>query len=120
MLHHSGGSSRQTQRVHDLVARVLALMLHCRKRSSYGHAMIIDPWGEVVLITVTNSRICMQVLTTLDGEAVGIRVAEVDRQHLSSIREKMPISRHERNDLYGVPPSVTIQGPKPQPGGPKP
>ncbi|MEQ8407274.1 MAG: carbon-nitrogen hydrolase family protein [Gammaproteobacteria bacterium] len=50
---------------------------HNPKRETWGHSMIIDPWGTV-LAEVTES-----------GE--GIAVAEIDLPNLRAIRERMPI-----------------------------
>jgi predicted amidohydrolase len=62
---------------------------HNEKRESYGHAMIIDPWGTVVA-------------QCRDGE--GIAVCDIDRAFLESIRARVPVWQHRRPDLYGGPP----------------
>ncbi|KAL4458854.1 hypothetical protein ABPG75_013719 [Micractinium tetrahymenae] len=54
---------------------------HNEKRESYGHSLIIDPWGEVV------ARLD-------DPLAVGIAVAEIDLQKLAGIRQRMPVAEH--------------------------
>lgn len=54
---------------------------HNEKRESYGHSLIIDPWGEVV------GRLD-------DPLATGIAVAEVDLQRLAGIRQRMPVAEH--------------------------
>ncbi|MBL4821289.1 MAG: carbon-nitrogen hydrolase family protein [Gammaproteobacteria bacterium] len=55
--------------------------VHNEKRETYGHSMIIDPWG-----------------TVLDSVPVGegVAVAEVDRDFLARIRRNMPIDTHRR------------------------
>ena len=54
---------------------------HNEKRESYGHSLIIDPWGRVI--------------GTLDDPlATGIAVAEIDMQQLAGVRERMPIRAH--------------------------
>ncbi|CAL8462335.1 g1868 [Coccomyxa elongata] len=56
---------------------------HNEKRESYGHSLIIDPWGKVI--------------AQLDDPlATGIAVAEIDLQYAASVREKMPIKEHRR------------------------
>jgi predicted amidohydrolase len=50
-------------------------------RQSWGHAMIIDPWGHVV---------------ALAADGPGIAVAEVDRGRLRSVREHLPALAHRR------------------------
>ena len=60
---------------------------HDQKRTSYGHSMIISPWGEV--------------LAELGGEPEEqprIVVAEIDLNKVAKIREEMPLSR--RTDVY--------------------
>lgn len=54
--------------------------VHNAKRETWGHSMIIDPWG-VVLAEVTEP-----------GE--GIAVAELDRERLAEVRQRMPIAEH--------------------------
>ena len=61
---------------------------HNEKRESYGHAMIVDPWGTVVA-------------QCRDGE--GIAVADIDRAFLQGIRARVPVWQHRRPDLYGGP-----------------
>ncbi|DBB07330.1 hypothetical protein WJX82_006221 [Trebouxia sp. C0006] len=68
---------------------------HNEKRESYGHSIIIDPWGEVV--------------GKLDDPlAIGIATAEIDLEHLKTIRTRMPIIDHRQlgRDCMGLPPAV--------------
>lgn len=52
---------------------------HSPTRETWGHSMIIDPWGTV--------------LDSIDtGE--GIAIAEIDSGQLNDIRQRMPISQH--------------------------
>lgn len=50
---------------------------HNEKRSSYGHSLIVDPWGTVVC--------------DLENKEKGVGVAEIDRALLQSVRKKMPM-----------------------------
>ena len=59
---------------------------HNEKRSSYGHSLIVDPWGTVIA----------QV-----GEGVGVATAPIDLDYLASVRRNMPVQQHRRPDLYG-------------------
>ncbi|KAF9961605.1 Nitrilase [Mortierella alpina] len=59
---------------------------HSSKRTSYGHAMIVDPWGRVV--------------GECDGENEGIAVVSVDLQTLQRIRMEMPVMNHRRYDVF--------------------
>ncbi|KAL8693377.1 MAG: hypothetical protein Q9218_001769 [Villophora microphyllina] len=59
---------------------------HNEKRSSYGHSMIVSPWGDI--------------LAELGGEKEEpeIAVANVDLSQLEKIRKEMPLRR--RTDVY--------------------
>jgi deaminated glutathione amidase len=54
---------------------------HNDKRDTYGHAMIIDPWGTVVA-------------QCSDGS--GVAVAPIDSAFVSSVRARMPVRAHRR------------------------
>lgn len=60
---------------------------HSEKRQSYGHAIIIDPWGEV--------------LAKLEDpeNGVGIATAEIDLDRLEDVRTRIPVETHRRPDL---------------------
>ncbi|XP_015176076.1 PREDICTED: nitrilase and fragile histidine triad fusion protein NitFhit [Polistes dominula] len=58
---------------------------HNKKRTSWGHSMIIDPWGTVLAQC---------------AEKVGIAIAEIDLDLLAKIRKNMPCEQHRRTDLY--------------------
>jgi len=63
---------------------------HNDKRASYGHAMVVDPWGAVVA-------------RCADPDSEGIAVAEVDAAWLATVRERMPVATHRRTDVYDKP-----------------
>ena len=48
-------------------------------RESYGHAMIVDPWGHVVA-------------TASDGP--GLALAEIDLDRVARIRNAIPVGEH--------------------------
>lgn len=50
-------------------------------RATYGHSLVIDPWGEVLLDM---------------GEAPGVGFAEIDLQTLHDVRARIPALRHRR------------------------
>ncbi len=50
-------------------------------RESFGHAMIVDPWGHVLAMAA-------------DGP--GIAVAELDRDRVARVRRGMPVAAHRR------------------------
>lgn len=55
--------------------------VHNERRETYGHSMIIDPWGRI-----------LDVLER--GE--GIVVADIDKEALAAIRQRMPVFEHRR------------------------
>ena len=59
---------------------------HHPKRSTYGNAMVVDPWGTVVARCHDTIDIC---------------VAEIDLTLLHKRRSEMPVFKHKRHDLYG-------------------
>lgn len=56
------------------------------RRTSYGHTMVVDPWGCVIAQ-------CQ--------EGPGLCYAEIDLGYLRRIRQEMPVCTHRRADLYG-------------------
>jgi len=60
---------------------------HNAKRSSYGHSMIVDPWGRVVAQC---------------SEGEGVAAAPIDLDYLARVRQDMPVAAHRRHDLYGL------------------
>ena len=50
-------------------------------RTTYGHSLVIDPWGEVLLDM---------------GKAPGVGFAEIDLARLHDIRARIPALRHRR------------------------
>ncbi|NWX17453.1 NIT1 amidase, partial [Aegotheles bennettii] len=57
------------------------------RRTSYGHAMVVDPWGAVV----AQCR-----------EGPGLCYAEIDLEYLHRVRREIPVLSHRRPDLYGT------------------
>ncbi|XP_071970650.1 deaminated glutathione amidase isoform X2 [Engystomops pustulosus] len=58
---------------------------HNTRRTSYGHAMIVDPWGAVIAQCT---------------EGTGVCYAEVNLPYLQRVRREMPVQGHRRPDLY--------------------
>ena len=54
---------------------------HADGRATYGHSLVIDPWGEVLLDM---------------GEAPGIGFAEIDLAKLHDVRARIPALKHRR------------------------
>ncbi|KAJ0006518.1 hypothetical protein NQD34_013791 [Periophthalmus magnuspinnatus] len=53
---------------------------HHSKRSSYGHALAVDPWGEV--------------LGDCGGEQPGLIMVEINLEKLENTRKNMPVQEH--------------------------
>uniref|UniRef100_A0A1I7XR52 bis(5'-adenosyl)-triphosphatase n=1 Tax=Heterorhabditis bacteriophora TaxID=37862 RepID=A0A1I7XR52_HETBA len=58
---------------------------HNEKRISYGHAMVVDPWGAVIAQC---------------SERIGMCFAEIDLQYVDELRAMQPVFSHRRHDLY--------------------
>lgn len=56
--------------------------VHQGGRKTYGHSLIVDPWGEVIAD---------------GGEEPGIVVAEIDMAKVAEARAKVPSLRHDRD-----------------------
>lgn len=59
---------------------------HNPKRASYGHALVVDPWGCVVAQC---------------SDTVGIALADINFSLLAKVRQAIPVWNHRRTDLYG-------------------
>ena len=55
--------------------------LHENGRRTFGHSMIVDPWGDVVAVL---------------PEGEGVVAAEIDTARLASVRQQLPALEHRR------------------------
>ncbi|WP_298092743.1 carbon-nitrogen hydrolase family protein [uncultured Sphingomonas sp.] len=55
--------------------------LHDDGRATYGHSLLVDPWGEVLLDL---------------GEAAGLGLAEIDATRTAEVRARVPALSHRR------------------------
>ncbi|MCM8729852.1 carbon-nitrogen hydrolase family protein [Hephaestia sp. GCM10023244] len=55
--------------------------IHADGRATYGHSLVIDPWGEVLLDM---------------GEAAGLGMVEVDPGAIEAVRARIPVLAHRR------------------------
>ena len=60
---------------------------HSPGKQSYGHGMVVDPWGSVVANT---------------GSTKGIAIAQVKKSQINHCRSLLPALDNRRSDLYGV------------------
>lgn len=58
-------------------------------RATYGHSLVIDPWGKVLLDM---------------GEGSGVGFADLDRDEIEKVRARVPVLKHRRP----IPPAVRI------------
>lgn len=80
--------SLQRGRANDLqiyVATVSAARVDEAEYVAYGHSMIVDPWGQVVVSA---------------GEREQTIVSELCPQLVQLVRDQIPISRQRRTTLY--------------------
>ncbi|MDH3631619.1 MAG: carbon-nitrogen hydrolase family protein [Gammaproteobacteria bacterium] len=54
---------------------------HCDKRYSYGHSLIVDPWGEILAD---------------GGSEPGVIYADIDLQQVQKVRSRIPSLKNER------------------------
>ena len=57
-----------------------------RGKQCYGHSLVADPWGTVIAQ-------CREGVDTL--------TVDLDMSYLRSVRERMPVHKHRRRDLFG-------------------
>lgn len=55
--------------------------VHADGRATYGHSLVIDPWGEVLLDM---------------GEAPGLGFVEIDLTEVNAVRGRVPVLAHRR------------------------
>ncbi len=55
--------------------------VHEDGRATYGHSLVVDPWGEVLLDM---------------GEPAGLGFAEIDQGRVEAARSRVPVLRHRR------------------------
>ncbi|KAF7269459.1 hypothetical protein GWI33_017510 [Rhynchophorus ferrugineus] len=67
---------------------------HNEKRTSYGHSMIVDPWGQILAE-------CPKYIEGTNTDQ-SIAVATVDLDIIKKVRIEMPVFSHRRNDIYNL------------------
>ncbi|KAJ1926026.1 Carbon-nitrogen hydrolase [Tieghemiomyces parasiticus] len=60
---------------------------HNDKRESYGHAMIVNPWGDVLAQCSNQSE-------------ATLAIADIDLSYLDQLAIAMPVMQHQRTDLF--------------------
>ncbi|KAK2825826.1 hypothetical protein Q5P01_020040 [Channa striata] len=59
---------------------------HHNRRSSYGHALVVDSWGEV--------------LGDCGGEKSGVMLVKINLEKVNSTRRTMPVQQHRRDNGF--------------------
>jgi deaminated glutathione amidase len=59
---------------------------HNHKRSSYGHSLVVDPWGRI--------------LCDLEERSPAVEIVEIDLDLLNNVRKEIPLINCFRNDMY--------------------
>ena len=54
---------------------------------SYGHSIVVNPWGEVV---------CQL------GQKEELKIVEINLDEIKKVREEIPVLKNKRNDLYEI------------------
>lgn len=78
------------------------------KRLSYGHSLIISPWGDV-LAEGKKYDDDLSVDVDADGDYYELITADLDMKYLTKVREDMPILDHRREEIYNNP-NATREG----------
>jgi deaminated glutathione amidase len=55
---------------------------HEAGRSTYGHSLIVSPWGEII--------------AEANGDEPGVVIADIDLQHVADARSRIPALSHDR------------------------
>jgi nitrilase len=60
---------------------------HENGRRTWGHSMVVDPWGEVLGVR---------------DEDEGVVIADIDPARIASVRSQLPALGHRRQHLFGA------------------
>jgi len=66
---------------------------HAQGRKTYGHSLIVDPWGEILAEA---------------GEEEGVILAEIDMAKVAQARKRIPALDHDRD--FDGPATATVDG----------
>jgi predicted amidohydrolase len=78
---------------------------HNNKRKSYGHALAVDPWGDIVADaggydgagTMSAERYVEDEDAVSPVEVPSIILCDIDREKINAVRERIPIQQHRAN-----------------------
>jgi deaminated glutathione amidase len=60
---------------------------HNEKRTSYGHAMAVDPLGKIIAECT---------------EELELQIVEIDLEKIAKVESSMPCFQHRRQDIYAI------------------
>ncbi len=63
---------------------------HADGRTTYGHSLVVDPWGRVLLDM---------------GQAAGLGLVDIDPAQVAAVRERVPVAAHRRT----IPPVTVVR-----------
>ncbi|GAA5922337.1 hypothetical protein JCM1841_003074 [Sporobolomyces salmonicolor] len=73
---------------------------HAPGRQSYGHALVVDPWGGI--LAQASDRPPKDGGAGEDEDAAQFVLAEIDLEWLESLRREMPLWNQRRSDVYPI------------------
>lgn len=85
--------------------------VHNEKRSSYGHAMVIDPWGAIIAqCSETTGKAELKILGLWNSDSfyLGLCYAEILPEYIDEVRRNQPVFEHRRSDLYSIITNVEV------------
>jgi predicted amidohydrolase len=81
---------------------------HNDKRESYGHSLVYDPWGDLLVDAGGHGGVgtagVVDTATTSKSPVIApsIVLCEIDLQKVASVRESMPIHEHRATAKYSL------------------
>jgi len=67
---------------------------HNQKRSSYGHSLVVDPWGQIVEEAGGFDD------ESYDASVPSLIFCNIDMDTLKSVRTQMPIEQHRKDATW--------------------
>jgi predicted amidohydrolase len=72
--------------------------IHNEKRKSYGHAIAVSPWGEVLADAGGYDSVCVEESSSEENSLVPkIVLCEIDSDAITLSRERIPVRNHRES-----------------------
>lgn len=81
----------------DLTQKEKDDLNYLRKRETYGSALIIGPWGDI-MAEASNYR--ERAPVDEEGDFYEVVCADVNKEYLVNLRKEMPVAKHRRPVVY--------------------